>query len=74
MLWGLILWLHERFDRWKKNPYDTKLPSIEAFNVSPKCAEVEQGLRTISKNFTKSFLRCVEKRNSRVHVCIALHC
>lgn len=35
------------------NPYDTKLPSVEAFNAFSKCADVEQELLTISKKQTK---------------------
>lgn len=50
MLGVLILQLRERFDRWKNKPYDTKLPSVEAFSVSHKCADVEQELLTVSKN------------------------
>lgn len=46
MLGGLILQLLERFD----NPDNTKLPSVEAFDVSPKCADVEQEWLTVSKN------------------------
>lgn len=72
MLGGLVLQLCERFDRWKNKPYDRKLPSVEAFSVSPKCADVKKKLLTISKK-QKNVPRCVWKHNSSVHVCISIH-